>query len=177
MSYYLSWFKTHAFLLDSKPTTTAAALTGEITDINSITGGNPTVNIKENYHIDGDGYASKTPISKNVEDIEINFDRAADAIYSTSGTDTYSKFRSWEENNGSTHKYLVVIVYRGKTGSSPADTWEGTLYDVVPASRSDGEKGPDDIQNITQRLAVSGGLTNLVITHSQDGTFSAALPE
>ena len=172
--YYLSNFDTHAFLLDSKPTTTAAALTGEIDSINSITGGSPTVNIKENYHIDGKGYADKTPLSRNVEDIEINFDRAADAVYSPSGTDTYSKFRNWVENNISQHKYLVIVYYRGK--QTNADVYEGVCYDVSAAGLTDDTKDADNVQSTTLRMAVSGGRINVNITKTGDGTFSAALP-
>lgn len=172
--YYLSNFDTHAFLLDTKPTTTAAALTGEIDSINTISGGSPTVNIKENYHIDGDGYASKTPLSRNVEDIEINFDRKADAVYSPSGTDVYSRFRNWTENNISQHKWLVIVYYRGK--SSDTDIYEGVCYDVSAAGFTDDTKDADNVQSSTFRMAVSGGRINVTIAKTGDNTFTVALP-
>lgn len=169
MKHFLSWFDTHAFLMTTAPTSTAAALSGEIEDVNSINGGNPSVNIKENYHIDGDGYASKTAISKNIEDIEINFDRAAGSIYTVDGTDAYSRFRSWEENAGSEHKYFVVVTKRDGEGEA---AYEGVYYDIINAGMTEGERNPDDIQNITQRLAVSGGRKRCTISKSEDGSFT-----
>lgn len=171
MATFMSWYNTHVFLLDAKPTTTAAALTGEITAVNRVGGGSPTANVVSNYHIDGSGFADKTVTTQDVDPIEINYDRAAGSVYSPTGTDQYSKFRSWQESNIAAHKYLVEVYKR-----DPANTyWEGVCYDVINAGRTEEEKGPDSIQSVTQRLEVSGPPINVVITESS-GTFTCALP-
>lgn len=172
MKKYLSYFDTHIFIMTAAPTSTASALSGELEDLNSVSGREVQINIKENYHIDGDGYASKTPISKNVSDIEINYDRAASDAYSASGTTTYDKLRDWEENFGSVHKYLVEVVQRDVDDSTGAVTYEGSYFDVINAGRTESDATPDDIQSVTQRFAVSGGKKSCVIAKTSDGSFT-----
>ena len=172
MEKYLSYFDSHFFIMATAPTSTATPLTGELTAVNSKSGGEVQVNVKENYHIDGDGFASKTPISKNISDIEINYDRAASAVYNPAGETTYDVLRNWEENFGATHKYFVEVVRRNVDDSSGTATYEGTYYDVINAGRTEGDATPDDIQSITQRFGVSGGKKRCVITKSDDSTFS-----
>ena len=172
----LSWIKTHYFLLDNMPTTTAAALTGELDGLNTSSGGSMTSNVAESYRLDEDGYAEKAATTANVENFDITLDRKADAIFTTSGTDAYSRLRNWFETNRQSQKVLVEIIYRGMIGTTPVETWEGRAYRVSIVGVSDGDKSGDDVQRINASFAVSGKITNLVITHSQDGTFSAALP-
>lgn len=167
--YYMSNFDTHVFITSATPAAAAAALTGELDSLNYVNGGDIQTNINEAYHIDGEGWADKTPTSRNVNDIEIDFDRAGGSAYSASGTDTYSVLRNWIENSPLTHKNLVRISKR-----SSSDAYELTYYDVVIASLNDGEFGPDGIQHAVATFSVSGNRNTATATRSSDGTFSWA---
>ena len=172
----LSWIKTHYFLLDSMPTTTAAALTGELDGVNTSSGGSMTSNVAESYRLDEDGFSEKASTTANIENFDITLDRKADVIFTSSGTDAYSRLRNWFETNRKTQKVLVELIYRGMIGATPVATWEGRAYRVSIVGVTDGDKSGDDVQRVNASFAVSGKITNLVITRSQDGTFTAALP-
>lgn len=172
----MSWSRTHYFLLDSMPTTTAVALTGELNAVNNSSGGGMTSNLIDSFRMDEDGFAIRATGTAQVDNFDISFDREADSIYTAAGTDVYSRLRSWFETNRQSRKVLVEIIYRGAIGTTPVETWEGRGYDVSIAGVSDGDKSADDIQRVNASFGISGKITNLVITRSQDGTFSAALP-
>lgn len=167
--YYMSNFDTHVFITSAAPAAAAAALTGELDSLNSVTGGDIQTSVNEAYHIDGEGWADKTPTSRNVNDISINFDRAGGNVYDPDGTDTYSVLRNWIENSPLTHKNLVRISKRSNTGD-----YELTYYDVVITSLNDGEFNSDGIQSAEATFAVSGNRNTAVVTRSSDGTFSWA---
>lgn len=165
---FLSWFNSRYFITEL-PASGVPVMTNavEIPNINSCSGGTPSVNIKENYHIDKSGYADKTPVSKNIENFEMNVDRAAGTIYTASGTDYYSVLRNWQENNGDTHKALVVITK--VKAAMAADSFEAAYYDVVPAGMTEGERNGDDVQNFNMTLAVSGPRQMAYVTATISG--------
>ena len=165
--YYMSNFNTHVFITASDPTSTAAALTGELDSLNSCTGGDIQTQINEAYHIDGEGWADKTPTTRNVNDIEISFDRQGGTAYTAAGTDTYSVLRNWIENSPLTHKNLVRVIKRDNSS-----TYELTYYDVVISNLKDGDFDSNGIQQAVATFAVSGNRKTAYVTRSQDGTFS-----
>lgn len=173
----MSWFETHYFLLDTKPTTTASALTNELTFIDEVTPAAVNNEYDATRPISGKGWPIKTVTTHDAADISLTIKRPANEVYSASGTDTFSRFKKWTEEQSGVHKYLIEIIKRKNTDDpTTAGAWEAFMYDVIPTSNGASGHGGDGVQSYEQTLAVSGASGQLTVTCTADGTFSVALP-
>lgn len=169
--YLESSLDTHIFLMaaTATPTSTAATLTGELTFIRSITGGNLESDVQSEAFVDKGAFEYKAVTKRRTTDVQIEFARPGGSIYSTSGTDTYSVLTNWLSNAPLTNKLLVEVTPRDNNG-----TYEVCYYNALIQNVEKNGRDTDSVQGFTATFPVNGKRVDegVYVTKSQDGTFS-----
>ena len=144
--FILSNFGVRYFLKDYTDSDTVPSPAGpsdEITSVLSCDLGGFSKEVKKYRTLNSNGWESIAPLGQSQDDATFELIREGEGdAYSSAGTTTYSKLKTWCLNNNAggsaSKKCIIEVVPRGMNGNTPV--YEGTCYVVIPSQWKPGTK-------------------------------------
>lgn len=163
----LSNFGVRYFLEDYTEGTLPTSGTNELNDVLSCTLGEFTKDMKKYKTLNGDGWDVVVPLGQSQADATFEMVRTGEgnAYTGVAGTDAYTQLKHWFLNSvaagGSTaKKYIVEVIPRGN------NTYEGTVYSVLPLKWAPGKKDTEVGQEYSFDVTPFGAPVPVVVTHT-----------
>lgn len=147
--------------------TVPATGTNELKDILSCNLGAITKDTKKYKTLGGNGWDSIAPLGQGQDDATFEAIRGGtgDVYAGAAGTSTYTKVRDWvmkstAQGGSVSPKCVIEVVPRGD------NTYEGTLYYVIPAKWGPGKKDTETGQEYTFDVSPFGPQVPVTVTYT-----------